>query len=336
MRAQLQRVFLRSNQGKPAEAIAMAAAPLAYYGEGRYPMLEAHARLFVSRAKEALGEFDDAIVMSKDVLRYADETTDPALANDALQNLSSQFTSVGRLPEALAVLARSVKVYRENRQFTFLSTTLVRQAETLVLLGRSPEVGALLDEVERLIADKTDTNAARPRRVARLRALQAATEGRFADAGRYAQLARVAKDGKPDTNDLFGRVLGEYASARSGQAKTPSVVLTDWLKEAASPETRRELSYWVAQTLRARGEHVQAHELAKAAWSDPANQSNPELRWRLAAVAILSVPAQIGATIPPRSAEEDVQKLKALWPGYDPTAYFNRADLKALPGNRSQ
>jgi hypothetical protein len=68
--------------------------------------------------------------------------------------------------------------------------------------------------------------------------------------------------------------------------------------------------------------------VAKAAWTALAGQPSPELRWRLAAVA--------RASMPPRSAEDDVQKLKALWPGYDSTAYFNRADLRALPGNRSQ
>ena len=62
-----------------------------------------------------------------------------------------------------------------------------------------------------------------------------------------------------------------------------------------------------------------ADDVAKAAWEALANQSNPELRWRLAAMA--------RATIPPRAAEDDVQKLKALWAGYDSSAYFSRADL---------
>jgi tetratricopeptide (TPR) repeat protein/tRNA A-37 threonylcarbamoyl transferase component Bud32 len=332
MRAQLQRMFLRSDQGKPEEAIAMAAAPLSFYGDGRYPMLEAVAKAVVSRAKEALGEFNEAIRLSTDVLRYADEISDPALANDALQNLAGQFASVGRLPEAMAARDRSAKIYRENRQFVFLASTLVQQAETLIVLGRPQDAETPIAEVERLMADGSDTNVNRPRRLARLRALIAVTQGRLADVGKYADLARVENGAKPDITDLSARVLAEYAAAHLGRSTVPAASIALWPREAGSPESRSEVSYWVARTLQARRENARAHELVEASWAELAGRGSPELRWRLAAVANLPAPTQIGATIPPRAAADEVQKLRALWGAYDSKPYFARADLKPLLG----
>jgi hypothetical protein len=200
----------------------------------------------------------------------------------------------------------------------------LRQAEMLILLGRGKDAGPHLAEVERAIATKADTNAARPRRLARLHALLAATEGRFADVAIPAALARTDPGATPDSTDHSARVLAEYALAQLGRSRTPAATLALWPKEVTAPDIQRELSYWVAQTLRARGENGPARDLAQAAWAEPAGQGNPELRWRLAALA------QNGATMPPRAAEDAMQALKALWSGYDSTAYFNRADLKPL------
>ena len=112
----------------------------------------------------------------------------------------------------------------------------------------------------------------------------------------------------------------------------PTASIARWPQEASSPEGRGEVGYWVAQAIRTRGENVRAHELIQAAWAELAGRGSPELRWRLAAVANLTAPTQIGATIPPRAAGEEVQKLKALWGAYDSTPYFSRADLKPLLG----
>ncbi|MEO6223416.1 MAG: protein kinase [Vicinamibacterales bacterium] len=331
MRAQLQRMFLLSGQGKAEEAITMAAAPLAFYADGRYPMLEAVAKNVISRAKEALGELNEAIRLATEALKFAETIEDDAIVNDSLQNLASQFIGVGRLADALAALERSADIYRRQGNAPFLASTLVRQAETLIVLGRGKEAEAPLAEVDRGIATKADTNAGRPRRVARLRALLAATQGRYEDVARHSLLARIDKAGQPDTTDLYARVLTEYANAHRGRSRTTVQILSTWPKEAGSTMARCDLSYWVAQTLHLRKQKGAAHEVANAALTDCAEQPSPELRWRLAAMANLTAPTQIGATIPAET-QQDIQKLNALWGSYDSTAYFSRDDLRPLFG----
>jgi tetratricopeptide (TPR) repeat protein len=293
-------------------------------------MLEATAKSIVSRAKEALGEFAEAIRLSSDVLAFADANEDEALATDALVSLGPQLESVGRLPEALHTYTRSAAIYRRNQAIPDLAYALARQSELLIVLGRGKEAEAPLAELEQGIATKADTNVNRPRRVARLRALLAVIEGRFDDVQKHATLARVAGQTKPDDSHLSASVLAEYAAARLGRSQTPVATMALWLQGASSPEARREMSYWAAQTLRARGENTRAHDLAQGALAEAASRLNPELRWRLAALANLTAPTQIGATMPPHATGDDIQKLKTLWGAYDSTPYFNRADLKPL------
>ncbi len=337
MRAQLQRAFLRASDGNAEEAVTLAESPLAFYGDGRYPLQEAVARNIVSRAREALGELDEASRLASGALAFADSIGDPALANDSLQNLGSQFAKLGRLPEALSALERSAAFYREQAQVPSLAYTLLKQAEILILLGRGQESEAPLTEVERGIATNADTNPRQPRRVARLRTLRAVTEGRYADAEAQADLARAPGTATPDGIDRSARVLAEYAAARLGHSRTSTEALLAWPGEATSPGDQSELSFWVAQTLRVRHEDARAREVAATAWPVPAAQANAELRWRLAALAADgSDPASggNGAIIPASAATTALEKLKTLWGQYDAAAYFARADLKPLLESR--
>jgi hypothetical protein len=205
----------------------------------------------------------------------------------------------------------------------------------LIVLGRPKDAEPVIAEVERHIADGTDTNINRPRRLARLRALAAATQGQFDDVEKPAALARSAKGAAPDITDVQARLLAEYAAAQRRRSKTPAATLLMWAEEASSPESRAELAYWVAHTLRARGEGAKAHQTIEAARTALGTRGSPELHWRLAALSNLTAPPQIGATIPPRTPQaenDETQKLKALWGAYDSTPYFARADLKPLLG----
>jgi tetratricopeptide (TPR) repeat protein/tRNA A-37 threonylcarbamoyl transferase component Bud32 len=325
MRAQLQRAFLRVD-AKPEEALALAAAPLKFYSGGESPTLEATAKIAVSRAKEALGDLPEAIRLSTEALGFADANGDEAMETDALVSLGPQLEAVGRLPDAIQIYGRSAAIYRRTDTIPDLAFSLLRQSELLIVLGRGKEAEAPVNEIEANIKSGADVDARRPRRVARLRAFHAATEGRFGDVRSYAGQARIEQGGKPDTNHLYAQVLGEYAEAQSGRSRSTAATLTGWIKQGSSLGVRCELAYWAAQTLRSRGEPGAATDVAKSALTDCASLQSLELRWRLAALA------QIGATMPPRSAEDEIQKLRTVWQGYDATAYLSRADLKALLG----
>lgn len=328
MRARLQRAALWLSDDRAAEALAMAAPALAFYSDGRYLRLEADAKNIIARAQEELGAFDEASRLTGEVLKYADSIGDDALASDALQNLAGQFENLGDLPEALAALQRTEAIYRKQGKEASLAATLVRQAEVLILLGHGAEAEGKLAQVDQRIASGLDQDERRPRHVARLRALRAATEGRLADVAAHAAAADVRPPQPADDIALSARVLGEYARAHLGQGRTPPAVIAGWLAEVTSLGTpvgqKRELTYWVALTLLARKDAAVAGQLAGAEWAAVGEKGSPELRWRLAAAAGLS-----GATMP-RATETGVQALRTLWAGYDASAYFRRADFTPL------
>lgn len=325
MRAQLQRASLRLVAQRPQEALVMAGPALAFFSEGRYLRQEADAKNVIARAQEQLGAFDEASRLTREVLQYAESIGDDAVASDALQNLAGQFENLGHLPEALAALQRTEAIYRRQGKEASLPVTLTRQAEVLILLGRGAEAEGKLDEVDLRIASGRDQDVRRPRHVARLRALRAVTEGRLADVATHAAAADVRPPEAPDPVALSARVLGEYARARLGKGRTPPAVIVGWLGDAAAAGQRRELTYWVALTLMARNDAARAGPLAAAEWTAVGSTGSLELRWRLAAAAGLS-----GATMPPRATETSLQALRALWVGYDASAYFRRADLAPL------
>lgn len=325
MRARLQRASLRLVDLRSEEALALATPALTFFSEGRYLRQEADAKNVIARAKEQLGDFEEASRLTREVLQYADSIGDDAVASDALQNLAGQFENLGHLPEALAALQRTEAIYRKQGKDASLPTTLVRQAEVLILLGHGAEAEGKLDEVDQRIASGRDQDARRPRHVARLRALRAATEGRLADVAAHAAAADVRATEQADATAVSARVLAEYARAHLGQGRTSPAVIVGWLGEVTAVGQKRELTYWVALTLLARKDPAGAGRLAAAEWEGAGENGSPELRWRLAAAAGLS-----GATMPPRATDTGVQALRTLWAGYDSSAYFRRADFTSL------
>jgi hypothetical protein len=95
---------------------------------------------------------------------------------------------------------------------------------------------------------------------------------------------------------------------------------------------RREVSYWAAATLLARGEPVLALRVASDALTSVGPQGNPEVGWRLAAVAFLAArktnDAGSAANMKAR-VDADVRQIETTWAAAA-TAYFARPDLAAL------
>ncbi|MEX2271535.1 MAG: hypothetical protein WD690_08700 [Vicinamibacterales bacterium] len=127
-------------------------------------------------------------------------------------------------------------------------------------------------------------------------------------------------------------MLLEYAHAHLGRARTSPAVLHAWAQKLSHSPGRRYLSYWVALTRLRRGEAGLAYSAARAALQAPQTADNPELHWRLAALAFLAgkaiSSAQDGAAMRAQ-AENGRQRISESW-GEDAPAYFGRHDLTLL------
>jgi len=226
---------------------------------------------------------------------------------------------------------RVERIHRKQDDQFSLPFDLVNHADLLVRLGRGAEAETLLGEIDAGIAAGHESYVSRRRRVALLRALRAATEGRIADVGPYATAAQDSSTRSSDNTTLLGTALAEYARAMQGRRLTESTEVQRWGEALASP-AQREARYWVARTLVARGERTMACNVVDAALGTARVRDNAELRWRFAATRLL---AGGGGAMPPADASvlagavRDVAALVTAWRGAT-AAYFARADLAPL------
>lgn len=331
MQARLQRAALRLAQQRPAEAVDLVDIALPFFTAGRYVRNEAEARSILARAHESLEQYDQARVLASEVLTLAESLDDPGLIGVSLDNLAGQAERLGQLPEALAVRERLERLHRDGQDQALLAFDLVNRADLLIRLGRGAEADDALAEVERAIAaGRKDYESRRPR-MAVLRALQATMQGRFGQVEALALPVAGADAPRPGDTALVARVLVEHARARLGRSRADVTVMAGWPGLAASPATGRELAYWVAETLLARGRADLARRVSSDAWSAPAAGNNLELRWRLAAVAAKAGGGPPGSTDASMrtAARTDLQSLLTQWAVHG-QAYSSRADVAAL------
>lgn len=131
--------------------------------------------------------------------------------------------------------------------------------------------------------------------MAALRALHAAIDGRFADVLAPAAAAALPAPAADGTT-VFAGALARSPRARSSGA--PGSRRASWPRgpnRAASPATGREACYWIGAALLARGAAPEAHGLVTLALASPAARANPELSWRLAAIARLAAGRRPGS-----------------------------------------
>jgi tetratricopeptide (TPR) repeat protein/predicted Ser/Thr protein kinase len=332
MRAQVAQASLRQVTGKPREAVALCQAPLKFFAEGHYTRFETETKGVLARADGDLERYEEGSALAGEVLKAAEAVGNDALVATSLETLAGQLEDLGRLPEALADRVRIEQMHRTQKDMARLPYDLTNRAELLIRLGRGSEARPALDEVDKGMNAGIESYKSRRLRVAFVRALLGSVDRRFQDVIATTPIPAAWAASSPDAGTLlYARVLVEHARAAIGQSKESTAAIAAWLDQADSAEFRRQLTFWVADTLLARGDSRRAYALATAALAEPGGQPNVELRWRLEAVA-----AQAGHTVMPQGsasissqARGDLQRLSDLWPSEAP-AYLARPDLTEL------
>jgi tetratricopeptide (TPR) repeat protein len=337
MRAKLTQASLRVQSEQPSQALTLAAEPAKYFKEAGEARNTADANLIMSRAHSALDQFDEANTLARDVLAFAESANDEVRKGNALENLAGSLTYAGRLPEALAERERIDVVHRAQKDQSSLPKDLTNHAELLILLGRGRDADELLREVDTGIAAGVPSYVGRRTRVLVLRALLLSTQLRLAEAN-HAISEALTTIPKPapgvtlNSTQMFAIVLAEYVRAQLGQSKQTTALIASWPGEAATPSDRREWSYWVARTLLSRGDSARAVQICAAILADPIVQADPELGWRLAAVAAdakrrLNASGDIGNLA--EQARTSIDQIKKAWAGAA-EPYLSRPDLAVL------
>jgi predicted Ser/Thr protein kinase len=339
MTARLQQASLRLRMEKPADALALAAAPTQYFADSGDLRLAIDGKNIASRAHENLEQYDDAKRLALEALEFAEKSAIPAMVGISLESLAGQMTKVGRLPEALAYRERLEPMHRQAKDHSSLPFDLANRADLLIRLGRGEEAEQLLAEIDKASAAGIQTYVARAARVAQLRALRASVELRFVDVGPAAaavEKASAKPAGSPPTApgglQLYSRLLAEHARAQLGRSQMRPEAIAELPGGATNPVDRREWSYWAAQTLLARREAKLAYAVASEALAAPGTEANLEISWRLAAVAALAanrLPPQANSASMRARVQALLDQLSAGWTGAA-AIYLGRPDLSAL------
>lgn len=328
MRARLQQASLRQAQGRAREALAMAEAPRAFFATHGYVRWDKVAKIIQSRAHEDLGNYVPAAAMADEVLTFAQSMGDESLAANAYENLAGVRAAQGQLPQALAAREHAERIHRSHDEHFSLAYDLVNHAELLVRLGRGSEAEMLLRPVDAGIASKQEAYVGRTRRAAMVRALWAATEGRDGEILAYATTAIGAGDVTRDSTALLGGALAAYARARLGHRQTAADLML--ARQGLTTPPLCEVRYWLArgQAGRASGDVVIA--LVGPALESAPVQHNPELRWRLAATALIAEHGDPARAARWRAvAKAALAELRRGWTTHA-EAYVRRADLAPL------
>jgi len=331
MRAQLARASLRIEMNQPREALKFAEEPARFYATGQDVHLEATAKNVQSRAQEDLENYSEASRLAKEALSLGQSINDQFAVTTALENLVSQLSSLGRLPEALAHREQIETIYRTQKAQGLLAYDLLSHADILIQLGRTQDAEGLLAEIDANITAGVEAFKTRGTRLAFLRSFLATTQGKFAEALRFAdQVPHSAP--KLGSTAQFARLLAEFAKAHLGPSRTPADLVAAWPEEAVGPLTAAEFGYWAAGALAARHEDALAFAVATKALSRLDGRDNPELQWRLAALAAqVRIPASLqpaGASMRAR-AEAGLIAMRGSW-GENVDRYLARPDLKPL------
>jgi tetratricopeptide (TPR) repeat protein/predicted Ser/Thr protein kinase len=330
MRARLQQGYLRVQQKRPEEGVALVEVAYKFASEGRHRSLLTQTRSVLSRIYDALFRYEEALRVAKEGLALAEADENPSLIGESCENTAGILHMTGRLPEALVDFTRASKIHRERQLHGALQYDLGNLAELFLRLNRPRDAQPLLDELSELIR----TNPAyKPQadRLARLRVFEAIVAGRLDEAEKRAAALADDRNQAPGATAIYGRVMREYVRAKSGRSREATAGIAPWAARDSLPSFE-ELPFWVAKILLARNAPAPALAVVEEAMRSPAVEQNPELRWRLAVLASRAIRAGASSTTGRdyrALAEEDRKRLNAAWGG-DATTYFARADLADL------
>ena len=329
LRATLQKAALLSDQRKIDDAIELLKEPLAFFKDHDLPQFEIAANNILTRIYEDREEYEQAGIAAAASLKAAETIEDRPQIITARGNVASLLAKQGRLPEALSLRQQLEELNRSNNDHAALAYDLGNRAELLIRLGRGPEADEALAEFERQADAGIEAYVKRRDRLLSLRALLAATRHQFADVLRYAGEAERLTS-RPDIA-RNARILVTYASAMTGRAA--KVTIGPPSTDPGSATDNREGCYWEALALLRQQQFQRALDVAQGAWSAPGAKGNPELRWRLAALAWLA--AQNLKPVPDDSAnmralaQSDWNALEKSW-GEATRPYISRPDIVAL------
>jgi hypothetical protein len=328
-RAKLAQASLLVQTGQPAEGLAKAAEPLKYFSDNGWVRNMLQARTIVSRANEQLENYEQARQTTQEVLEFARKVGDRGSAAVSMDGIASQLTKLGSLPDALKQREETEALHRELKDTAFLAFDLTNRAELLVNLGRGADSEAPLSELER-DATAIQAYAKRRDRIALVRSLRACIEGRFAEAEKFADEAGAGKSNSATT--LYATVLREFARASLHTSKEPLEAIAAWATLPSTPFSRRELAYWVGQTLLARRGFEQALSMLGPILDQGATGKNLEASWRLAGLAALAnerLAKKPEAAALATRATTAIKQLETAWSA-GAAQYFARPDLQAL------
>ncbi|HXG72342.1 MAG TPA: protein kinase, partial [Gemmatimonadaceae bacterium] len=331
-RAEVQRAALLLATRRPDEAVRRAEQVIPSTRQNRYRRYELIALNVISRGRGDLGQFEEARASSKDVLRIATEIKDDLLVGGALENLAGLAVAAGSLPEAHGYRARSEKLHRERKEIALLGYDLTNRSELLIRLGRPAEADPLLREVEAGIASGIDSFKARERRAKSLRAVSAATEGRFQEAARVGRELMQSGGAAPDTySRLAGRLI-EYSDASMGRPVKPAPIPDS---EKLSSPTTREIRYWALIAYMASGDAKRTLAAVTTTLADGNSAVSYEFEWRVAAIGAAAARRVKDAPTEQqmaRRARQALDRLRSAWKA-DASSYDARPDLVTLRRN---
>ncbi len=327
-RARLQMASIKDTGHQPAEALKLVDSTLPFFEERQYVRNAAEARILASRAHEALGSLDAATAQAKATLDVATAIQDNALKALALESVASLAARSGRLAEALAHRATIEREHEASRDDSNLPYDIRTRADLLITMGRSRDARAALDVIaERVTAGRTAYVSGR---TVILQARLAVIEGSFRDVA-----AAVPEAGATEANARQLGMMAEYARARAGLRGQGAPAIQAWPDSATSASARHDFAWWAAATLLARGDAARAFAVSHTALTGPEPPSNPEMRWRLAAVASVAA-AKLGRAADAKTlqdrARDDLRLLFERWTATetDRLTYLARADLAGV------
>jgi hypothetical protein len=247
----------------------------------------------------------------------------------AASTLASISSSLGRYPEALRHRESAAEIRRRQGDNASLPYDLTNRADLLIRLNRRQEAGTLLAEVEQGIAAGRESFKGRARRVLFLRAFEAVTALRCAEA-----LPRLTELGRDTNATDMGRDLGPALIAFCDPARRTAPLAPAGEIEAAAA---RERQYWYAAAALRRRDMARALADAVKGLDLLGTKSNDELRWRLATVAAAAARHrgdQQEANEFKRTAAEAYERLRLSYQN-DFVTYQQRPDLVELKKERT-
>lgn len=312
----------RRNKETARAARALIDEVLPFVRENRYRRLELQAQLIAARVHESLDELDRGREIATQVLQIAELVNDDGQWASTASTLASISTSLGRYPEALRLRDRAAEIHRRQGDKASLPYDLTNRADLLIRLNRRQEADAMLTEVEQGIAAGHESFKTRMRRVLFLRAFDAVTTLRCADA--LPRLTELARD--TTANDMgtsLGPAMRTFCDA-AGKTAPPG---------RAEPEAAeaRERQYWYAAAALRRRDMPRALADAVKGLDMLGTKSNDELRWRLATVAAVAARhrGDPKAETFTRTAADAYERLRVSYQN-DFVTYQQRPDLVDL------